>query len=415
MNKRTTVSLVKQTFQRVLPAQDGRCVLSPLDFVTGLVFCFLSDTKSFGLEAMRRFMIGHFEVSISKGAFWERLSGQRLKTQLHEVLGQLMSGLTAQAVVGEKLLKGLGVSAIYLIDSSSVTLWDGASESHPGTRTWAAIKWHACVDLLSGQTRWFELSAGSTNDHQCFPPLETWAGKLLLFDLGYWDYSLLLKIDAAKGFFLSRVKANASIRIEQVVEGLSKRWVGEKLSAFKPQRKHKDLIEVLGRVVHGQQSKLFRLVGFWNPVEKKYHWYITNLAVSAWVLYPLYRLRWTLELIFKASKRSFNLDKRLTSNNPHIIESLMLSSIIAGFASGVVLELGVQHLSAPQALAMSFQRAAQIVVQLASNFIDYITRSAKSLETRLLNKIRLFAPELFEKNHRHRPTALARAQAQLAT
>ena len=138
MKKRTTLSLMKQCFRQVLPEQDGRCVLSPLDFVTGLVFCFLSDTKSFGLEAIRRFMIGRFEVSMSKGAFWERLSGQRLNAQLHEVLAQLMTRLSAQAVVGEKLLKGLGVSAIYLIDSSSVSLWDGASETHPGTRTWAA-------------------------------------------------------------------------------------------------------------------------------------------------------------------------------------------------------------------------------------------------------------------------------------
>lgn len=415
MKHRTTLSLLKQTFRHVLPAQDGRCVLSPLDFVTGLVFCFLSDTKSFGLEAIRRFMIGRFEVSISKGAFWERLSGQRLKEHLHALLAQLMSQLSAQAMVGEKLLKGLGVSGLYLIDSSSVSLWDGARESHPGTWTWAAIKWHACLDLLSGQTRWFELSAGSTNDRQCFPPLEVWAGNLLLFDLGYWDYGLLLTIDAAKGFFLSRVKVNAGIGIEQVVRGISQRWVGKKLSEFKPKRKQKDLIEVLGRVVHGQQSKVFRLVGFWNPTAKKYHWYITNLAVPAGVLYPLYRLRWTLELIFKASKRSFNLDQRLTSNNPHIIESLMLSSILAGFASGVILELGAKHLSAPQALAMSCQRAAQIVVQLAADFIDYITGSAQSLTTRLLKKIRLFAPELFEKNHHHRPTVLARAQAQFAT
>jgi len=54
-----------------------------------------------------------------------------------------MSRLSAQAVVGEKLLKGLGVSATYLIDWSRVSLWDGASERYPGTWTQAAIK--ACV------------------------------------------------------------------------------------------------------------------------------------------------------------------------------------------------------------------------------------------------------------------------------
>jgi len=87
VKQRTTLSLVKQTFRQVLPAQDGRCMLSPLDFATGLVFCFLSETNSFGLEAMRRFMIGRFDVSISKDALCERLSGQRLNAQLHAVLG----------------------------------------------------------------------------------------------------------------------------------------------------------------------------------------------------------------------------------------------------------------------------------------------------------------------------------------
>ncbi len=55
-------------------------------------------------------------------------------------------------------------------------------------------------------------------------------------------------------------------------------------------------------------------VGFWNPSEKCYHWYITNLKVAAHLIYPLYRLRWQIELIFKACKQSLNVN-RLTSNN----------------------------------------------------------------------------------------------------
>jgi len=413
LNQRTTVRVLKQSFRDVLPSFDGRCKLSPLDFVTGLVFCFLSDTKSSGLEAIRRYLIGQFEVSISKGAFWERLSGKRLNEQLHDVLAQLMKRLSKDVLVGKKLLSSLDVNGIYLLDSSSVSLWDGASAAYPGAWTTAAVKWHACIDVLSGQSRWFEISPGSRNDRKCFPPLELLAGKLVIFDLGYWDYRLLLMIDTAKGYFLSRVKTNAVIRIEEVVTGLPASWVGKALSEFKPKRKRKMLIEAKGLISHGQESTVFRLVGFWNATDKKYHWYITNLAVSASLLYPLYRIRWTLELIFKSHKRSFNLDKRLTSNNELIIESLVLSTIIAGFACSAVLELGAKSLTAPQRLAMSFQRSAQIVVQLATEFIDYITQSAKEFTSRLLNKIHLFSNELFEKNHQHRPTALARVHAML--
>ena len=129
--------------------------------------------------------------------------------------------------------------------------------------------------------------------------------------------------------------------------------------------------------------------------------------------HALPRQSFTRQLVFKSSKRSFNLDKRLTSNNALIIESLILSSIIAGFACSAVLELGAKHLTAPQRLAMSFQRAAQVVVQLATEFIHYITQLAKGFATRLVNKIQLFAPEFFEKNHHHRPTTLARVHAML--
>jgi hypothetical protein len=142
---------------------------------------------------------------------------------------------------------------------------------------------------------------------------------------------------------------------------------------------------------------------------------MTNLAVAALLIYPLYRLRWTLELIFKSSKRSFNLDKRLTSNHPNIIESLVLSSVIAGFSASVVMHLGSKHLSEQQALAISFQRVAHVVVQLAADFIAYITRSARGTAHRLSQKIQLFASEIFEKNHQHRPPSLAQVHALLAS
>jgi hypothetical protein len=187
------------------------------------------------------------------------------------------------------------------------------------------------------------------------------------------------------------------------------------LSEFKPKRKTSQIIEVLGGVVHAKQTQVFRLIGFWNPTEKTYHWYMTHRAVSAPLVYPLYRLRWTLELIFKASKRSFNLDKRLTSTHATILESLVLSSIIASFAAHSIRHLGSTPLSSQQRLAISCQRTAQVVVPLAHDFIDPITRSSKRSFSRLVKKIILFARELYEKNHPHRPTSLGRVHALLET
>jgi len=82
MDKGNILNILKQTFQQSLPKQDKRTTRPHLEFITDLVFCFIEDTKSSSLEAMRRFMMATFGLSISQGAFWERLSRNRLKKNI---------------------------------------------------------------------------------------------------------------------------------------------------------------------------------------------------------------------------------------------------------------------------------------------------------------------------------------------
>jgi len=131
---------------------------------------------------------------------------------------------------------------------------------------------------------------------------------------------------------------------------------------------------------------------------------VTNLTVSASAIYALYRIRWQIELIFKGCKRSLNLDEKMTSNNDNIIESLALSSIIASFAMHIVFKEGVKGLTEQEKLSISFQRLSHVVVLLAQDFIRFLT--LPHYFTKLKDKITLFAGEIVEKNHRHRPTTL---------
>jgi len=146
------------------------------------------------------------------------------------------------------------------------------------------------------------------------------------------------------------------------------------------------------------------VIGFWNSADKKYHWYVTNLQVPAVAIYSLYRIRWQIELIFKGCKRSLNVDEKVTSNNDNIIESLVLSTIIASFAIQSVFQEGAKELTAQEKLSISFQRLSHIVVLLAQDFINYLT-SNNPLE-KLRNKISLLSGEIYEKNHGHRCTTL---------
>ncbi|RUM93872.1 MAG: hypothetical protein DSZ28_06145, partial [Thiothrix sp.] len=127
-----------------------------------------------------------------------------------------------------------------LIDSSAITLLDGAKKSYPGSRSYAGIKWHACFNLLSGKMEWFSTSASSVHDRRHFPDIDLLKGNLILFDLGYWDYALFDAINRAQGFFLSRVKTNAVITINQVVKGIGKPLVGTKLCSAPEEKTQKN-------------------------------------------------------------------------------------------------------------------------------------------------------------------------------
>jgi hypothetical protein len=407
MTENSILDVLKQCFEKFIPAEDARTTITPLEFTITLVFCYFGDSKTFSLESIRRFMIGRLNQSISRGAFWERMAGNRLKQNLQSVIAELMGRLAASVQVSETILKQLGVNAIEVVDSSSITLLPGAKNAFPGTRTKASIKWHASFDILTGLLVWFQLTPGKRHDSKCFPEITSLKGKLVIFDLGYWDYAVLHAIEKAEGFFLSRVKSNAVIKIKKVIQGLSKEAIGQSLLSLDLSRKKGNIIEVIIEKIHQGNTLNYRAIGFWNPVEKDYHWYITNLTAAAYLIYPLYRLRWQIELIFKACKNSLNANQ-ITSCNANIIENLLLASIVAHLSTHTVFQIGREQLDDEQNLAISFQRIAKVAVVLARDFIMFLLHSSQEYFKILVNKIKLFANEIFDPNYNQRETSLAR-------
>ena len=407
MSQSNMLEVLKQCFEKIVPSQDARTTINPLEFIVCLVFCYLGDSKTFALEAIRRFMKAALDKEISRSAFWERLAGDRLKNYLRHVVAELMVTLTSPITRGGQLLKQLGVTDIWLHDSSSITLCASAKEHFPGTRTAAGIKWHGSFDLLRGMLTWFQLTPTATHDRNCFPPVELLKGKLIIFDLGYWDYGLLYAIEKAGGFFLSRLKSNAVVDIVEVIQGLPKQVIGQALLSLNLSHKKDNIIEVITTKVYEGQLLRYRVIGFWNPVEKGYHWYITNLVAAAYLMYPLYRLRWQIELIFKACKNSLNANQ-ITSSDENIIESLLLASIAAHLSSCTLFNIGIEQLEEKKQWAISFQRVAKVAVVLARDFILFLLNSSRDHFDNLLHKIKLFANEMYDPNYKKRETSLMR-------
>ena len=179
---------IKQCLCKIIPAHDGRSKISPLYFIVCLLFHLVGDTKKRSLESIRRHLKAITGENIARSSFWERLATKRTHKYLQQLAEILMKTLSEKMQVTSSLLETLKVKGIYLIDSSTITLWDGAKDALPGTFFTAGIKWHACFNLITGALQEFKLTPASTHDSQVLPTLSYYAGSLLIFDLGYWDF-----------------------------------------------------------------------------------------------------------------------------------------------------------------------------------------------------------------------------------
>ena len=88
--------------------------------------------------------------------------------------------------------------------------------------------------------------------------------------------------------------------------------------------------------------------------------YTTNLKVSSAVIYSLYRLRWQLELPWKSWKSYLHFDEISTANK-NIIQSIILTEMIAGLMAGAISVSIINQESEEKQAAFSLQKCRKNV------------------------------------------------------
>jgi putative transposase len=235
---------------------------------------------------------------------------------------------------------------IYILDSTIIRLHAKLAALYPSTRSRIAaggMKISLLFNAVSHGPEKITIVSERVHDIKALKIGPWIKGSLILMDLGYYSHRNLNKIVEYGGSFVVRVKKTAKPIVISVISSLSadnpqvsgSMTLWEYLDSI-PQQGMIDLFVQIGfkRRKYGKRqrldSKIIRVVCFWNEEKGVWHTYMTNLSVqsfSADEIYLLYRFRWEIEMLFKELKSDFELGKLLSSRDPVVMVNVYSSLI----------------------------------------------------------------------------------------
>lgn len=293
------------------------------------------------LASLRRFFQASTGVGLVPSSFYDRFTDgtvrflRRALARATERLGQPSGKLRGHLGQFKDLL---------VADATVLRLHDALARAFPGCRTnhtRAAAKLHVVMSVLGAGPRSVSVTGERVNERRRLT-IGSWvAGRLLLFDLGFFKWQLFSRIHEHGGFFVSRLRDDVNplvvaenrrwrgasrklvgCRLRDVKEGLAREVVDVLVEVEFPRRPY------LGRVRHDRA--VFRVVGLRHGDAREHHWYVTNVPVT--VLSPCeiattYVGRWEMELVFRELKTHLRM-AQLASRRRVVVEALIYAALI---------------------------------------------------------------------------------------
>jgi putative transposase len=350
---------------------------------------------------------------ISASSFYDRFTPAftRLLRELLSVGLEKLRRCTqgSAAVLGE-------IREILCVDSTVVRLHDALAARWPACRTnhtLAAVKLHTVLNVQGRGPERIKLTSERVHDGPVLRAGSWVRGRLLLFDLGYFRYSLFAAIARHEGFFLTRLKDNANpilLRLNRryrgrsiAVEGLGLRQVRSRL-----RRRVLDAeaqICFMKQRYAGRRSKAtmcVRIVGLWDESRSLYHWYITNLPaqIKAEQIGKLYTARWAIELLFRELKSCYQLES-IPSRKGHVVEAFLYASFLALLASRALL-MAVRRWGDLGERRTPMERWARLFVSAAPELLALVLDPVSMARTRERPLLRFFVAEAPDPNVKRR-------------
>ena len=352
-------------------------------------------------------------AKISASSFYNRFTPaftQFLRALLNEGLKKLNHCAEgASAVLGE-------IQEILCVDSTIVRLHDALASHWPACRTnhtLAAVKLHTVLNVRGRGAQRVKITSERVHDGPVLRAGQWVKGRLLLFDLGYFRYSLFAAITRHGGFFLTRLKDNTNptlVRLHRRHRGRAVAVEGLGLLQIRS-RLRRAVLDAEAEICFqkqryaGRRSKgtlRVRIVGLWDESHSMYHWYITNLPVEieAEEIGKLYSVRWTIELLFRELKSCYKLES-IPSRKSHVVEAFLYASLLTLLASRALL-LAVRRWGTLGERRTPLERWARLFVSATPELLALLLDPVAMARTRERPLLQFFLAEAPDPNVKRR-------------
>lgn len=323
-------------------------------------------------------------------------------------------------------------SRVLIFDSSS---WDVKPELKPafrgsgGSASDANCKLQAGYDYKRGCLGFLEITEGAKPDQGYSCCLSNFVKKndLLLFDLGYFKLIWFQEIIKKKAYFLSRFLIGTSLRDAVTLTQID---IGKILSRFKGDVLDMKVImgnqhqvacrliclRVTEQVASARRRKRLKEAKKKGRTPSKSHlelcdWTFLVTNASAEILpvetiFPLYRLRWQIELIFKQLKSVLRIHSSNTKNEYRLRCELYGKLIMAVLIHYLHSSLNFEMWSTKNTEVSFDKLYKRIQERMFYFFHDLLTSAAAAAITKFVNELNSLVSACIKTRQRSRKTTL---------
>jgi len=304
-------------------------------------------------------------------------------------LTKLMRALCVGAIrqLAERRPKLRGVFSPFVevlaVDSALIRLHAALEDTYPSVWTHymkASVKLCTVMNVVGRSPKQVTLTHGSRHDVHTLKAGAWMKGRLLIFDLGYYQAMLFKKINKYGGYFLCRMKANGNPIVVSSHKRAHRYMVGDKLRDALG-RLDGGIVDVIGHMGYLLRHERrpfvthhdvhWRCVAVYNDETGQWHRYVTNMPpkiMKAEHISAVYAARWEVELLFRELKSSYRIDQ-MPSANKNITETLIFAALLCLVISRRILRSIVRRYRLdPERIP--FDRWAALLGQIAEHLLE---------------------------------------------